>query len=40
LTCQRAVDIHADDPPFGYRFIADELARAGFTTSENRVAVA
>ena len=32
-----AVDIHADDPAFGYRFIADELARAGFTTSENRV---
>jgi len=32
-----AVDIHADDPAFGYRFIADELAQAGFTTSENRV---
>ena len=24
-----AVDIHADDPAFGYRFIADELARRG-----------
>ena len=23
------VDIHADDPEFGYRFIADELERAG-----------
>lgn len=32
-----AVDIHADDPGFGYRFIADELAEQGFTASENRV---
>lgn len=32
-----AVDIHADDPEFGYRFIADELAARGFTASENRV---
>jgi putative transposase len=23
------VDIHGDDPEFGYRFIADELERAG-----------
>lgn len=32
-----ALDIHADDPAFGYRFIADELADAGFTASERRV---
>ncbi len=32
-----ALDIHADDPPDGYRFIAGELARHGFTASENRV---
>jgi putative transposase len=31
------VDIHADDPAFGYRFIADELARRGHTMSDNRV---
>ena len=31
--------IHADDPAFGYRFIADELAAEhGITASENRVA--
>jgi putative transposase len=24
-----AADIHADDPAFGYRFIADELAAGG-----------
>ena len=24
-----AIDVHADDPAFGYRFIADELAAAG-----------
>ena len=33
-----ALDIHHDDPAFGYRFIADELARQGITASENRVA--
>jgi len=34
-----ARDIHADDPAFGYRFIADELAAEhGITASENRVA--
>jgi putative transposase len=33
-----ALDIHADDPAFGYRFIADELAAAGFSAGENRVA--
>jgi putative transposase len=31
------VAIHADDPEFGYRFIADELAAAGHAASENRV---
>jgi putative transposase len=31
------VDIHADDPEFGYRFVADELERAGHRASENRV---
>ncbi len=30
--------VHADDPTFGYRFIADELtAEHGITASENRV---
>jgi putative transposase len=33
-----AVDIHADDPAFGYRFIADELAAAGIRVGENKVA--
>ncbi|MBM7529034.1 transposase InsO family protein [Brevibacterium luteolum] len=32
-----AYDIHADDPEFGYRFIADELAAGGYCTSERRV---
>lgn len=31
------VDVHADDPEFGYRFIADELDRAGQPTNERRV---
>ena len=31
------LDVHADDPEFGYRFIADELARAGHVASERRV---
>jgi putative transposase len=31
------VDVHADDPEFGYRFIADELEAAGHQASENRV---
>lgn len=31
------VDIHADDPAFGYRFIADELEVAGHQLSERRV---
>jgi len=32
-----ARDVHADDPGFGYRFIADELAAAGHRVSERRV---
>jgi transposase InsO family protein len=32
-----AIDAHHDDPVFGYRFIADELERAGFVTSERRM---
>ena len=32
-----AFEIHADDPGFGYRFIADELADAGHVLSERRV---
>jgi putative transposase len=31
------IDIHRDDPEFGYRFIADELERNGWNVSENRV---
>jgi len=31
------VDVHADDPCFGYRFHADELEAAGHQASENRV---
>lgn len=33
-----ALDVHRDDPEFGYRFIADELRDAGLATGENRVA--
>ncbi|MFG1925109.1 IS3 family transposase [Cryptosporangium sp. NPDC048952] len=32
-----AIDIHHDDPEFGYRFIADELADQGVVASGNRV---
>jgi transposase InsO family protein len=32
-----AIDVHLDDPEFGYRFIADELARHGLIASRNRV---
>ncbi len=32
-----ALDIHHDDPAFGYRFIADELQRVGVHASERRV---
>jgi transposase InsO family protein len=31
-----AIDIHHDDPAFGYRFIADELPARGIAASENR----
>lgn len=33
-----ALDIHHDDPAFGYRFIADELPAHGITAGANRVA--
>ena len=33
-----ALDIHADDPAFGYRFIADELPCRGIIAGENKVA--
>lgn len=32
-----AMDIHHDDPAFGYRFIADQLVERGIAASENRV---
>lgn len=32
-----ALDIHAEDPAFGYRFIADELPEKGIEAGENRV---
>jgi hypothetical protein len=32
------VDVHRDDPAFGYRFIADELAAPGVIAGENKVA--
>jgi len=33
-----AIDIHGDEPGFGYRFIADEIeAEAGIAASERRV---
>jgi transposase InsO family protein len=32
-----ALDIHYDDPAFGYRFISDELADLGYAASERRV---
>jgi putative transposase len=33
-----ALDVHRDDPAFGYRFIADELPARGITAGENKVA--
>jgi transposase InsO family protein len=33
-----ALDVHQDDPAFGYRFIADELPAHGIAAGENRVA--
>jgi putative transposase len=32
-----AIDIHHDDPAFGYRFIADELHHTGIAAGERRV---
>ena len=32
-----ALEVHGDDPGYGYRFIADELAEQGIVASENRV---
>jgi len=32
-----ALVVHADDPEFGYRFIADEIAEHGIRAGENRV---
>ena len=32
-----AIDAHLDDPPFGYRFIADEIREAGLMASDRRV---
>lgn len=31
------IDIHGDDPEFGYRLITDELERLGYDVGENRV---
>ena len=31
------IDVHADDPEFGYRFIADELEAAGLRCGERRM---
>jgi transposase InsO family protein len=31
------VDLHAEDPEFGYRFLADELHKAGHAVGERRV---
>jgi transposase InsO family protein len=33
-----AIDIHHDDPAFGYRFIVDELSTRGIAAGQNRVA--
>ena len=33
-----AIDIHHDDPAFGYRFIVDELSARGIAAGQNRVA--
>jgi putative transposase len=38
LLINAAMTIHADDPAFGYRFIADELPAHGILAGENRVA--
>jgi putative transposase len=38
ISINAALDVHRDDPAFGYRFIADELEDQGFSAGENRVA--
>ena len=37
-TIDSLYEIHEDDPTLGYRFLTDELADAGITAGENRVA--
>lgn len=37
LLVNAALDIHDDDPAFGYGFIADELPEKGIMAGENRV---
>ena len=32
-----AIDLHTEDPAYGYRFISDELPALGITASERRV---
>lgn len=32
-----AIDAHLDDPPFGYRFLADEVRAVGLVTSDRRI---
>ena len=36
-TINAIVDVHADDPEFGYRFIADQLEQLGERSCERRV---
>jgi transposase InsO family protein len=36
-TTNTILDIHADDPEFGYRFIADELEQQGHRSCERRI---
>ena len=37
LLTNRLVDLHAEDPTLGYRFLADELEQAGHRVGERRV---
>mgnify|MGYP000147354969 CR=1 FL=1 len=37
ISVNEMLAIHADDPAFGYRFMADELAATGIKVGENRV---
>ena len=34
---QKLLELYADDPEFGYRFLADEMQSLGFRVSERRV---